>query len=135
MHDNSVFTPTRPALAGSKGAHTTKQKHDNSVSPELGPVLAVQRDASYKRCSRYSARTICFGISLQSAATSRSCAVIGLSLKLFHLGADNQTQKFRISIYVSDTVVITGRVHSVLALYFEAVGHNRLALDVHLLGT
>lgn len=34
--------------------------------------------------------------------------MISTVLKLFHLGADNQTQKFRISVSVSDTVVISG---------------------------
>ena len=29
-------------------------------------------------------------------------------VELFHLGAENQTQNFRISLSVSDTVVITG---------------------------
>ena len=35
-------------------------------------------------------------------------AVIGMSLKLFHLDAENETQKSRISTSVSDAVVITG---------------------------
>ena len=34
--------------------------------------------------------------------------VIGMSLKLFHLDAENLTRKFRTSLPVSDTVVITG---------------------------
>ena len=34
--------------------------------------------------------------------------VIGMSLKLFRLGAENYTQKFRICLSVNDTVVITG---------------------------
>ena len=32
----------------------------------------------------------------------------GISLKLFHLDAENYTRKFRFSLSVSDTVVITG---------------------------
>ena len=45
--------------------------------------------------------------------------MIGMSLKLFHLGAENYTQKFRISLSVSDTVVIDGgvaRMHGHLLL-------------------
>ena len=34
--------------------------------------------------------------------------MIGMSFQLFHLGAKNWTQNFRISLAVSDTVVITG---------------------------
>ena len=34
--------------------------------------------------------------------------VIGISLQLFHLHAENYTQNFRISLSVNDTLVITG---------------------------
>lgn len=34
--------------------------------------------------------------------------MIGISIKCFHLDAENQAQKFRISLYISDTVPITG---------------------------
>ena len=37
-----------------------------------------------------------------------SWSAIGMSLEFSHLGAENKTQKFRISLSVSDTVVITG---------------------------
>ena len=39
--------------------------------------------------------------------------VIGMSLKLFHLGAENWTQKVLLFLSVSDTVVITAS-HTVL---------------------
>ena len=38
----------------------------------------------------------------------RAPAVIGMALKLFHLGAEIYTQKLRISLSVSGTVVTTG---------------------------
>ena len=39
--------------------------------------------------------------------SSTSAPVIGMSHKLFHLDAENEILKFRISLSVSDTVVIT----------------------------
>ena len=36
-------TVTDPVFSGTERTHTAKMKHDNSVSPQLGPVLAVQR--------------------------------------------------------------------------------------------
>lgn len=39
---------------------------------------------------------------------TQSWPVIGMSFKLFHIGAENWSQKFRRSLSVNDTVVITG---------------------------